>query len=355
MRILKLTLLLLFISFLGLNCKNTVRERSGESIGGHFLPDSNKVLTTIAFGSCSRQNLDQSYWEVIAARQPDLFIWLGDIVYADTEDMNKLKGEYDRLKNNNFYRDFISKIPVTGSWDDHDYGVNDGGASYRKKKQSRDLFLDFMDISKNDPVRKRKGIYRSYTFGEGFQKVKIYILDTRYFRSDLVRNENPPPNYKPDMQGTILGKEQWKWLEDEISSSTAAINIFVSSIQLIPDDHRFEKWGNFPNERKRFLDMLEQYQVKNPLILSGDRHLAEISSYKYINSEDRVVEVSSSGLTHSYEGVEETNAYRIGDLYDGKNFGILNISWFGTKLGCRLIVNDIEGKPVLNYDFIGDY
>ncbi|MBK7096453.1 MAG: alkaline phosphatase family protein [Saprospiraceae bacterium] len=343
--------------FFLISCKNSAQQNDiiQEPKVSHLKADTGKIIETIVFGSCSKQALDQSYWNVIASKNPDLFIWMGDIIYSDTEDMKEHKKQYNLLKGNQYYSSFISKIPVIGIWDDHDFGVNDGGASYPKRKESKELLLDFLDIAKSDPVRSHEGIFTSYTFGTDMRKIKVYMLDSRYFRSDLIPNDTPENRYKPNNEGTILGKEQWQWLENEIKNSDASINIFISGIQVIPDDQPYEKWGNFPHERKRFLDLIEKYNIKNPLIFSGDRHLAELSEYTYQNFKGTITELTSSGLTHSFEGAQEYNAYRLGELFDGKNFGMIQVTWGGSKVMYKLFVFDIQGKKILEHGIISDY
>jgi alkaline phosphatase D len=183
----------------------------------------------------------------------------------------------------------------------------------------------------------------------------LYLLDNRYFRSDIKPNDTPENRYKPNNDGTILGEEQWQWLDNEIKESKASLNIFVSGIQVIPDDQPYEKWGNFPKERQRLLDLIEKYNVKNPLILSGDRHLAELSEYTYQNFKGTITELTTSGLTHSFTGVKEYNAYRLGELYDGKNFGMIKVFWGGSKVMCKLFIFDIDGNQILEHGIIGDY
>lgn len=46
-------------------------------------PISSTVANTLVFGSCNRQTLWQPVWPHISALRPQLFIWLGDIVYLD--------------------------------------------------------------------------------------------------------------------------------------------------------------------------------------------------------------------------------------------------------------------------------
>ena len=50
-------------------------------------------------------------------------------------------------------------FPFEAIWDDHDYGLNDGGKNYAFKKQAKELFLDFWDIPLDDVRRLRQGLY----------------------------------------------------------------------------------------------------------------------------------------------------------------------------------------------------
>ena len=356
----KIYLVLAILTLVSFSCKKSiVKSKDKVDVSStyvkHFRPDTDQVLNYIAFGSCSNQGLDQKYWDVIAKKQPDLWIWMGDAIYSDTEDMDEHQKEFDTMKKNKYYQNFIGQIPVIGTWDDHDYGVNDGGSFYPKKEESKEEFLNFLDIPKDAKVRKHKGVYDTYEYGKGMRKVKIFLLDNRTFKDKLELDTASANRYKPNLTGTVLGEEQWQWLENEIKNSDATVNIFVSGLQIIADDHPYEKWGNFPNERLRFLRLLEKYKVKNPVILSGDRHFAELSEYTYEDFSANVTEITSSGLTHSFEGVNEQNAYRLGEPYDGKNFGILKITWGGSKVLMKIFVFDIGGKKIIEHGLIGDY
>src|SRR5258706_12265322 len=54
-------------------------------------------LTKIAFGSCASQNYPQVVWDALNDVKPDLFIFLGDNIYADTTAMAVVKNCYDKL------------------------------------------------------------------------------------------------------------------------------------------------------------------------------------------------------------------------------------------------------------------
>ena len=271
---------------------------------------------TFAFGSCVHQWDDQPIWNEIVKNKPDVWIWLGDIIYTDTEDMAKMKNDYDYQKANVDYNSLKDKAKIIGIWDDHDYGLNNGGKEYPKKDSSRLLLFDFLDYVPDSSMNEQKGAYQKHTFIRGDLTVNVYLLDVRYFRDSP---ENP--------QGTILGREQWNWLIDELANTTADVNIIGGGIQFLPTEHRFEKWANFTIERTRLLQIIDIYNVPNPILISGDRHLAEMSLAPLPQSEKPILEITSSGLTHSYRGfTEEANQYRIGPVVPEINFGLLTIT-----------------------------
>lgn len=287
---------------------------------------------TITFGSCNKPSETNVFWDDIVALKPDIWIWGGDIVYADTNNMEKMKADYDLQKQQLGYSEIEKNIKVLGTWDDHDYGKNDAGTEYEKKQESQQLFLDFLNVDANSPRRKQKGVYHSETFTTKNGTVKIIILDTRYFRTSLTKGNNGK-HYQPNKigNGTILGKTQWKWLNQELTSSKADFNIIMSSIQVIPEKHGFEKWGNFPHERQRMFDVIETSRAKNVIILSGDRHISEFSKINLPNVNYPIIDFTSSGLTHAYTDFKkEYNPNRTGKVISTKSFGVLKID-FKTK------------------------
>jgi len=305
--------------------------------------DETKSISTIAFGSCNKQDKSQKFWEDINQINPDLWVWLGDNVYADTEDMKLMASKYRQLSKNKYYREFCSNTPVIGTWDDHDYGVNDGNSTYESKEESAALMLSFLGVDPTREVWTSPGVYQSYTFGESGKKVKVILLDTRTFQTPLKPDENSKQRYIPDESGDILGQDQWTWLESELKNSDADVHIICSSLQVIPSQHYFEKWSNFPGALDKLYAMLYSNKVKAPIILSGDRHTAEISQIG-LGGTYRVYEVTSSGLTHAYTtGGAEDNMYRMGPQIKERNFGVLKINW-RTPLEVAVQIRKISGQ-----------
>ncbi len=282
-------------------------------------------FSRMAFGSCNRQDALQPLWKPILADHPDLWVWMGDNIYGDSPVMDTLHAKYARQNANVDYQLLKASTPLIGIWDDHDYGINDGGKHFAQKKASRDVMFDFLGVPDDAPERKREGAYASHTFEEGEQQVKVILLDGRYFRDTLTRIDRV---YQVNSTGQILGDAQWKWLENELKTSTAQVNFIVSGIQILPTEHAYEKWANFPQEREKLLNLIANSGVQNPILLSGDRHIAEIMKLEDSRFPMGLYEITASGLTHTWSGIaEEKNSLRISGLIAKLNYGLASFDW----------------------------
>ncbi|HSJ11195.1 MAG TPA: alkaline phosphatase D family protein, partial [Gillisia sp.] len=242
---------------------------------------------------------------------------------------------------------------VLATWDDHDYGLNDGGKEWKYKEESQQKFLDFIDVSKTDSRREKEGVYHSEIYNTPKGSVKVIILDTRYFRSDLIKSETPGQRYDPNYEGTILGEEQWRWLEKELTESNANFNILVSSIQILAAEHGFETWGNFPSEVDKLKALLISTKAKNVLLLSGDRHISEFSRTQVDGLQFPLIDFTSSGLTHTYTGFTgEPNQFRTGEVVSDLSFGVLLIDFDTNTVTMQMRGRDniLQQQLIENYN-----
>jgi len=303
-----------------------------------------KPLDTIAFGSCNRQNLPQVIWPAINQNNPDVWVWLGDNIYGDSQEMSVLKQKYDMVLQEPGYNQLKANAKIIGTWDDHDYGLNDGGKEFKQREQSQQLFWDFIGEPANSPRRQQQGVYSSHTYGPEGKQVKVILLDSRYHRDSLARINKV---YQVNQTGDMLGEEQWKWLENELRNSKAQINIIGNGIQVLPEEQIFEKWANFPASRKRLLDLLAATKTPGVILISGDRHIAEISKTEIAGLNYPLYEVTSSGMTHVYSGNSvEPNKYRVGELINKLNFGVFRFTW-GDKVTVDMLIKGTENENLL--------
>ncbi len=299
-----------------------------------------EALTRIVFGSCNMHDKVQPLWDPILACKPDLWIWTGDIIYGDSEDAAILRRKYDVQKAKPRYQALLRATSVIGVWDDHDYGLNNGGREHRRREDSQRALLDFLDEPADSPRRRRQGVYASYQYGPLDRRVKVLLLDTRYHR------EQPGP------QADILGEAQWRWLEGQLRDSDARVHILVSSVQVIAEDHRYEKWADFPKARARLLSMIEKWSVPGVVFISGDRHIAEISALRPSPVGHPLYDVTSSGMTHSWRDFKgEKNRWRVGEAYAELNFGLIEIDWAANPARITLEVRGGDNRTKISGSF----
>ena len=293
----------------------------------------------LAFGSCSNQNKENQLWNEVLNSNPSMFIWLGDAVYPGTYDLAHLEKAYQKQISHPAYQNLAKSTLVTGIYDDHDYGMNDGGKHNPFKQNAQKLFLKYIENSLDGlPEIEDQPLYFTTVFND--YRARLFVLDTRYERDDLTKSTEKGKRYEPNETGSILGSAQWQNFEKDLKNSTEKTIIIVSSIQLLNDSHGFEKWGNMPHERQRMLDLLANYPEKTFIILSGDRHFSEISEL------NGITEITSSGLTEVYTMANEPNPLRKGNLIKEQNFGILK---FNASGGIKAQIIGDNNKVLLTY------
>lgn len=314
-----------------------------------LLPAAEPV-TRIACGSCYKPKSDKGVFKTILAEQPDVFLFMGDNIYGDTEDMAVLKEKYNDLLRQPGFASLAKSVPILATWDDHDYGLNDAGRGYSKRSQSQQVFLDTFNFASGHPARKTPGIYHSRMMGPEGKRTQFILLDTRFFRSGLEKKRiNGRNTYAPSTgpDATMLGSAQWAWLAAELKKP-ADLRVLVSSIQVMATDHRFEKWANMPDERNRFFELLKKSNCGPTILLSGDRHLAEVARLKKEETglPFDLYEMTSSGMTHAGAPDDPSPTRVEGTYYRGKNFGLLDVDWSGKTPSVTLNIKGSDGKTI---------
>lgn len=311
-------------------------------------PPTNQSINKVVFGSCIKQESSMPILRTVLAEQADLLLFLGDNIYADTEDMGVMRAKYQRLAVNPDFAKLIRAVPSLATWDDHDFGVNDGGAEYATREESKQEFLRFWKIPADSPLRSREGIYDARIFGPVGKRTQIILLDTRYFRSPLKKGERRVGGpYLPDddPNKTMLGEQQWRWLEEQLRQP-AELRLIVTSIQCIAEAAGQETWSNLPRERQRLFQLIAETDAGGVLLLSGDRHWAELSKL----DEDvayPLYDLTSSSFNQIHpRGTPTENRYRHVDAtYHRENYGVISIDWQAATPSVSMRICDIDGEP----------
>jgi alkaline phosphatase D len=244
---------------------------AGELLDGRELQtvDLSKKKALIAVASCmdDKHALALSMWPELLSHEPEALFLLGDNVYADTGvpagqmTVEKLWARYAETRRTLPLFFSPKLLPVLATWDDHDFGQNDGDRTFPLRSQAKEVFDAFFGTAEIPGVWDRgPGVSKRWNaFGQRF-----LFLDNRSFRA--------PPKEKSSQ--THFGVDQEAWLFTELYGETPAW--LISGDQFFGKYHKFESYeGNHPESFKRLLKRLKQQSVL-ALFLSGDRHLAEV-------------------------------------------------------------------------------
>jgi alkaline phosphatase D len=329
-------------------------------------PALHRRLSRIAFGCCAVQDRPQPVWEPVLARQNDLFIFLGDNIYADTRDMAVMKAKYAKLAAQPGFRRLRETTPLVAMWDDHDFGENDAGGDYPMKEESRRIFLDFWAEPAGSPRCDRDGVYASWVFGPPGARVQVILPDLRFNRTAMTpmaltgadyeawgrtqvaagRPLPGPYQRNPDRAATMLGERQWRWLERQFEVP-AELRLFGSSVQVLADFTGWEAWANFARDRDRLFDLIRRKRANGVLFLSGDIHYAELSKLD-VNVPYPLWDLTSSGLTEEWR-VATPNANRASEVVTDANFGWIDIDWRGAATTLSLGITDATGRTRMSW------
>ncbi len=308
----------------------------------------NADMWRMSVGSCANQKVAQPIWQTILADKPDFHIFGGDNVYASDKpwSLAQLTEAYALAAKHEGMAQLMRSVPFMAMWDDHDYGMNDGGVEFEGKHLAKQALLDFFKLPANHPTRTRDGLYDAQIIGSGERRIQIITLDTRWHRSPLARPLIPglpgQERYIPDPspEKTILGEAQWQWLEAQLKQP-AQLRFIFSGIQILAEGHGWERWGNLPRERQRLVDLIARTKAQGVVLLSGDRHIGAIYR-ESSNAPYPLWEMTSSGLTHAWGGASEAGPNRVGDLVRVNHYGIVDVNW--AKREVQLQLKDTQGR-----------
>ena len=323
-------------------------------------PASNKALTKILVGSCNDEEKYSSSLSSIAKENADLFLMVGDNVYGDVDgrkyldgsdpELTELRASFADLAQREEFQAVRERLPMMVAWDDHDYGINDGGSDFAFREAAELIHERFWGLDQ-ESASGHSGTYYSRNFGPEGKRTQIIVLDTRFFRSPLTKTdkrgapgkERYVPSKEPASEQSMLGESQWKWLTAELKKP-ADLRLIVSSIQVLPEVHGWESWNKLPTERQRLFDVLDDTNVENVIFVSGDRH----ASFIYESKEAfffPVQELTASSLNLSFfDMTPEMDSAQIGEGYSKENYGSIAIDWEKRRFELNIHAND--GKKV---------
>lgn len=252
--------------------------------------DLRKNSVRIAVLSCLNDRYAESrarMWTRLAGETPDLVIFGGDNVYVDAE--GEVSSPLD------IWRRYVETrgslkifrlrplFPILATWDDHDFGSNDGGRDFRFRRQSREIFETFFGQEPRPDMpemRRGPGIATHLRAFGG----EIVLLDDRSFRSPITKG-----------RGTQWGQAQEAWMYDILNGAQGPVWL-VNGSQYFGKYHRQESVErDHPYSLSRLVSRMKTARVPT-LLVSGDMHFSEVMRIEPEQAGYETFEITSSGM-----------------------------------------------------------
>lgn len=292
----------------------------------------------IAFGSCARVQLypEQPVFQAIAAMEPDLFLWLGDNIYADSDSETAFTALYSRQRNVGSLVPLLRSVPQLAIWDDHDFGHNNSDRNNAAKAMTHRLFNRWW-ANPSAGFPDAPGIFFKHSLGP----VDIFMLDGRYHRD--------PPSDPDGPRKTMLGPAQKAWLKRELKASRAVFKVLASGTGWSTAEAGGDSWASYIHERDELLDFIRDNRITGCLGISGDVHQGEANCVPWSDKGGYdFYDLVSSGLAQNLapKFVDQHPEVRLREPWVRTvNFGLLEFSFDPEPL-ITMSVRDVLGANV---------
>ncbi|MSU49721.1 MAG: hypothetical protein EXS37_11660 [Opitutus sp.] len=225
------------------------------------------ATVVLGFGSCI-DFPSNHIWTRIAAECPDGMVLLGDTPYIDTTKLDGMRWAYRRLSSSPPFVAAFQTIPFWATWDDHDFGRNDSDGTLPGKENSRRAFLEYRPTP--SAGENGLGVYASFRRGP----VEVFLLDTRWFS----RTER---SWADPAKMTLLGRQQWKWLQRGLRASTAPFKVLACGMIWDGKGGSIESdaWGSYAYEREALFRWLGENKISGVMLIGGDIHVSRLMRF----------------------------------------------------------------------------
>ncbi len=220
----------------------------------------------LMFASCAREDEATGLaWRQAATQKPDAVVLLGDTPYIDRPDLDYLRKRYAAFAAFPPMADLLRTTPWYGTWDDHDFGIDDTDGRVKGKKKSRRAFVEYH--ANPSYGNGKRGIYTKFRRGP----VEVFLLDTRTYAA-----MEPSPFL--GHHASLLGADQWKWLLKGLESSTAPVKILACGMiwNGATRPGKLDHWGSYPYEREALFKHIGKHKIQGVTLVGGDIHRSRV-------------------------------------------------------------------------------
>ena len=270
---------------------------------------------TLCFTSCVDIETNPM-WDDVAALGPDLLLLMGDTPYIDSSDLGVARRRHREFLAMPGLADLVRSIPTVGTWDDHDFGRNNGNGRNMAggKHATRQAFAEYRAHDRYGTGE--EGVFHGIDLG----MIEVFLLDPRTFA------QTGPSPVDP-RQPTCFGHAQWEWLAASLRASEAPFKVLAQGAiwqdkKNGETDDLFTYWY----ERDALLDLIEREGIGGVVLLGGDIHVSRHLVHRQRVGYDLHDLVVSPGHERTITGLDVFHPDLAWSLVEGRQFLSLRAS-----------------------------
>ncbi len=363
------------------------RSRIGRT---RTLARENAAVSRLRLCVASCQNIEHGYFAAyrhLIGDQPDLIVHLGDYIYEGTWGQNLVRplrlGEAQTLAEyrhrHAIYRrdpdlqEAHALFPWVMAWDDHEVANDYADASperilppalfLKRRAAAYQAYYEHMPMPRRmAPDGAAMRIHTSLRIGE---LATLLLLDHRQYRSPQAcpmpgrggGNSVVPAQCEAlrDPARSVLGADQERWLQGELSRSATRWNLIGQQTLMAPmlmpgrdgapQRVRTDGWDGYPLSRQRLLDAIAHHRTPNPVVLGGDLHAFHAAEIHRRADDPESAVLASEFVTTSitsqapgqghFDGLRSANPHLL--HADGRQRGYLRLTLAKNRLEADLI------------------
>ncbi len=294
---------------------------------------------TACFTSCVDIE-ENPMWADIGAIDPDTLFLMGDTPYIDSSDLGVVRKRHRDFLAMPGLRELVRHIPTVGTWDDHDFGRNNGNGlnMAEGKGRTRRGFVEYRAHGRYGDGE--GGVYHSVDLG----MMEVFLLDPRYF------SQTEPSPVDPS-QPTCFGKGQWEWLLRGLSASKAPFKVLaMGAIWQDKKNSETDDMFTYWYERDALLDFAAEQGIEGVVLLGGDIHVARHLVHPLRLGYDLHDFVISPGHSRTITSLDVFHPSLRWSLVEGQQF--LSMTADGTLEDPTLVVRFSQGGRKVNREVV---
>ncbi len=320
-----------------------VETADGARMDGRFRTFTDGPLSfRLAFASCASTASNHRVFDAVREKAPDMFVHMGDMHYLDIykDDAAAFRRAYDRVLDSPRQSALYRATPILYIFDDHDFGRNNADATSDSRSAAQAVYRERVPHYPLQPGGDT--LQQAFSIG----RVRVILTDTRSART---------PTTLPREERTMLGSEQLRWLEAELTRArNAPLVIWVNTVPWITrsNERTVEGWAPYADERRRIADVIERLGLTARIVmLSGDGHMSAIddgtnSAYMSGRSEGTRGFVVAHAAPLDRWPRTKGGPYSHGVSRRNHQFGLLDVVDSGSALDVTVSARDARGDVI---------